>query len=277
MATLFRTLLAAAALLAGSVTPAQACIYNLTDKGSPIPPCKVEDIPGAQRMRQLNSRLSAKLAVVAQQVRFAQQEIAAWQSTYETTRNYVDEMQQIWGDLTADPLPSLVSTYNRHSPLNRYVTLTPGGKPEMVDLRAAGDSVLAAIETSALAFYEESRDRAESSVMRYENRLESTAAHIERELGAMADYRQYATVIQDSLQAVGDRLASRYEGVSSSAGLSEAKISELTALFAQLRGTAFELEGASVAARLQALEGARDAAVRAADASTAMANVMGGI
>ena len=242
-------------------TPAGACIWNILDYFLPWPPCKIKDEPVLHRVRQANARLAAVLFETAEKIKMVKREIYQWERAYRTATNFENQLRSVYGDLTANPLPSLVYTWNRTG-IGSYVQLKPDGTLgvsfEIVDFREAADSIANAFlnEVDIQRIYAESWA---PELDRLRRVVEQTAVKLERELTHLGDYRRQTQAFRDSLQNLGNRFADRYTGNAEAVGDAEAHISHLSLQLSKLRGTAFHAQYRGISNRLKTLGYAAEA------------------
>lgn len=241
--------------------PAAACIWNVLHYFNPWPPCEIKDEPLLHRVKQANVRLAAVLYETATKITMVKREIYQWQRAYETATNYENVLRSVYGDLTANPLPSLIYSWNR-SNIGAYVRLTPTGRfgvsADIVDLRHVADSIAGAFlhDVDVRRIYAEFW---EPEVQRLERVVEYTGRQLEHELANLGDYRRHTEAFRDSLRLLGNRVADRYTGVADAAGDAEAHISYLSIQLSKLRGTALHAQSRAITSRLRALEHAAEA------------------
>lgn len=265
LATLTLAVLIAVAGLAadGYRSPAEACLWRLTDGGNPLPPCRIDDLFTSERLRQANNQIIGKLATIQVKIRQVRREVHGWQRSYETMRNFEDLLQRTWGDLTADPLPSLVVAYNRTG-LGSYVAATyEGGRfdADILDLNAAADSIWGTFQNQmdVERMYESAlRPRIEG----LERESVREGERFKTQMLAIGDWRRQTQPARDSLFHLSNRIAQRYEGRGDADGVAETRISSLSTSLTHLRGTSFEAQARSVQARMEALESSAEAGRR---------------
>lgn len=241
---------------------AHACIWNVAHFFLPWPPCTVEDQAVLSRVQNLNLQIAAKLMTIATQIQQVKTEIYQWQNAYETARNYERLLKRVWGDVTANPLPSMVVAFN-HSSLGAYLRLddTGGWLPDLrlADFSAQADSIRDAFmnHTDLERIYQ-STIAPWGDMMAFG--LLGTVQLAENQLAALGDWSRYSQIVRDSLRNIGNRAAARYEAHTDASGEAEAKISHLSIALSKLRGTAFEAQGMAISNRLMVLEMAAEQA-----------------
>lgn len=241
------------ALLGVSLTvqPAQACMWNGLEGFSPLPPCDVEDQPARTRLDQTNERLVAKLVVIAGKVKTVREEIEAWQRAYQEARSFEQELRSIFGDVTANPLESMVAEFNRQQPLGRSIALSTDGTLNVqadvpTNLKALGDSLLGRFTEAAgledlyqTGIRDIEEDLTGDLAQALEQEAFATGAILDRRIKKLVDLKELQETFVDSLNRKGQRTSGRYAGVSSSSGESESKISHFSASMSLLQGTKF--------------------------------------
>lgn len=241
--------------------PAAACIWDWTHYFTPWPPCEVKDQPLLHRVKQTNARIAAMLFETATKIQMIKREIRQWQMAYETATRFENQLRAVYGDLTANPLPSLVHSWNR-SNIGGLIQLNANGafslSAEVVSFQEVADS----IADSFLNDVDIERIYAESWAPQMRN-LRRTAEYagtmFEQELGNLGDYRRHTEAFRDSLRFLGNRVADRYTNNAEASGDAEAYISHLSMQLSKLRGTAFQAQVASINSRLRAMEYAAEA------------------
>lgn len=253
--SLFLFVMLTGGLVMARPQPAYACIWNFAHYFMPWPPCTTEDETVLRRVQALNLQISAKLLTIATKIQQVKTEIRQWQQLYETARNYEFLLKTVWGDITANPLPSMVIAWNQ-SNFGAYVRLDHQGGLNLgirpVDFKAQADSIRDAFmnDIDLSRIY----DMAAPYGFIIRNHALFTAKFAQDQLRALGDWSRYARIVRDSLQNIGNRTASRYEGVTDVSGEAEAKISHLSIALSKLRGTAFEAQGLAISNRLRTLE-----------------------
>lgn len=252
------------ALLMPVVTPASvhACVWKVTHGGAPFPPCEVDDIPLRRRIDQLNTQLVGKVATVAQQIMWVRQEVQVWKRSWRQAKMWTRRFQSTYGRVTANPLPSMIAQYNRRAPLGRYLKLSANGdwavSLDPVDFREIAADFLDRLkdrEELARTYFAGLPDVIQTDVKDDYSWFRENAA---RRVNEMTEYEDYFEAASDSLRAAGDSLATRYADWATPDGLSEAKISRLSAILSRLRGTSVTAELRSLQARNQAVNTAID-------------------
>lgn len=243
-------------LLAGSASAAHACLWSVYNWFLPLPPCYVSDELSLYRNQQETVRVLGKLPTIALQIKEVRTEILQWRQAYRTARLYRDELAQAYGDLITDPLPSLEARFNR-TPVGKLIRLAQNGTFVLLDTSAAGIP-FRRVADSVWGHFADSLEM--GKLYRRWNRLADmprnvyqTGGRLEEQLVALADWERFSAPIVDSLQAIGARTAARYVGQADVAGLSEARISQLSAALTRLRGTAFETQARGISAQVQAV------------------------
>lgn len=237
-------------------TPAYACIWDPTHYFMPLPPCPVDDKPGQSKVKEMNKSLLAKLTLVAGKATMVAVEIRKWRQAYDTAMQWDDRINRAWGDLTAPPLPSLVAHF-QHTPMARWVEveLDESGEiqVELVDIRAEADSLWDHYTDEEVweQIYEKSWGRSYERMGRVVTRGVETVGD---ELQSMLEWQEYAQTARDSLWENTRRTAMRYEGETSTEGMAEAQISNMSALLTKLRGSAYDAQVKAIESRMQALE-----------------------
>lgn len=231
--------------------PAQACMWDWGHGFSPLPPCDVEDQPARTRLNQANERLGAKLVIIAKKITTVKQEIRAWQRTYDKAREFETELRGIFGNITANPLESMVAEFNRQEPLGRHIALSSdGGLSVQTDvptnLKALGDSLVGQLAQSAgledlydLGVRDIAEDLEGELMDNLRNEAFATGMILDRRLKKLTDLKEAQETLLDSLDIKGKRTSSRYAGVSSTSGDSESKLSHFSASLSLLEGTRF--------------------------------------
>lgn len=256
---LWTWVLTACMLIMASPRSAHACVWNVLHWFNPLPPCEVEDQLGRYRNRQEAIRVEGKLGTLALHVREIRTELEAWRAAYRTARRFSEELTRVYGDLISDPIPSLLARYER-TPLARFVRINPNGTFATVPL----DSLAPALDfrTTADSVWQQFSDsltmprryrRFAQAATDVPRMIYGTGMELERELAALHDFGTFTRPILDSLAEVGARTATRYVARGDVTGLSEARISQVSAVLSRLRGTAFEAQARGVSAKLQAL------------------------
>jgi hypothetical protein len=250
----------ALALVVARPAPAYACMWTVPlpplAVPTPFPPCDQRDEAEIQRLKNANVKVGQKLATTVAKIREVKREIRAWQSATETARGFEDQLRAVYGDLSTDPMPSLVSAYRRTN-MAQYVGLEVGEdgqlQARMRDFRATGDSILDSYkDTDRLkARYDYFLDREE---VRWTNQFTRVGAILDNRLQSLGNWEAQVRPHVDSVSAAGNRIANRYQGRDDVDGLSESKITTLSAELNRLRGTAFETQALGVRARMGALD-----------------------
>jgi len=233
--------------------PVSACIWNPAHNFSPFPPCETEDFPGHNRVAQVNGRIGGKLLVTAAKIREVKTEIRQWQALHTEALAFERALKRVYGNVTANPIPSLVAEYNRINPMSTFVRIRDedgGWQLELADLSVLADSILTQFEGDMLGLYNE----VATAPDRMTRMIQSRGARIESEFYAVRDFQRASAPVRDSLMAMGERLAGRYEGEASDEGESEATITTLSAALARLRGTAYHAQVTGLEARMQSVE-----------------------
>jgi hypothetical protein len=258
---------AAAWLLAFGPAPAAACIWNTSHGFNPLPPCEVDDMPGRERIHQINTQLIGTLTSAAYHIREVQREVRQWRRAIAQAENYRRRAESYYGRMTANPLPSMVATYNRESPMAAYFQLNLDGDFKLsltpVDLFASADSIRRSFADS-LALRVHYKDM-------FTKRLEATVAirrhHLQKRalqrVENVVSYRQYVNLVSDSLKSRGDEFAKRYASEGLPDGLAEIKLSRLSASLSRLHGTALDAQVRGTQARMQGHSGMTDQMDRA--------------
>lgn len=237
-----------------SMEPVSACIWNPTHSFSPTPPCEEDAEATLVRISQYNGRILGKLATVAAKAQEVATETEQWLTLREEARVFERNLKSVRGNIQANPIPSMVSEFNRSNPMSMVMQIQydedGGASIEMADPREVGDSVLARFEAEIDVLYSDVRRTQD----RLEDHLSIRAGRLEEEFRAITDFRSHSSNVRDSLQAVGDRVAQRYENDTRAMGDAEAAITSLSAAVNRLRGTAYEAELRALQARTDALE-----------------------
>jgi hypothetical protein len=255
---------------------AHACIWDMKDSYSPFPPCKVEDMPAHDRLTQLNGRLSGKVGILAIKITTVKREIGAWQASYGAAKDYGEKMRRLYGESTANPIPSFVAEYNSRVPFARFMQLSPDGQPEFVDLRALGDSIVDSWSRDLEYLYNSTTYHAANSVEAMKWDVRHLEHQLNKEIRNAADFRRMTKAARDSIVESGLRHAIRYDGVTTDDGLSEARISTLTSLLTALRGTAVSAEAQALQSRLRVYEGSLERRRQIAEYETHQRTIRGG-
>lgn len=240
--------------------PVEACVWRTGHYGNPFPPCPAEDNVLVKRINQLNVQLVGKVTTVASNIMYVRQEVEQWKDTWRQAKGWVDQFRRHYSQLTTNPLPSLIAAYNRNAPLAAYLQLSDNGNwavsLEPVDLREIAEQFLEDLHDEVKVnerFFRglsvELTGAADSEFARFRDGAI-------RRTTQMAAYERYIDILSDSLNATGTDLASRYTDWTDGAGLSEAKISRLSAMLSRLRGTSVAAETRGMEARAQAIESA---------------------
>lgn len=248
-------LLSGSAILAAP-QPASACLWNVAHYFNPWPPCAVKDENVIQRVRSLNARIATGLVEFAVKIQQVKREIYSWQRAYETATGWEAELKRVYGDVTANPIPSLVSTFNR-SNMGSYVAVDYQGgfsfSGEIVDAREIADSIKGQFQNAT----DIERIWNQSIFPRMEQQYDimgRTGRAIENELANLGDFDAHYQELRDSLTNVGARTADRYTTTSEAAGDAESDISYLSALLSRLRGTSYETQVRAIHTRIRAIE-----------------------
>ncbi len=257
-----RALVVAAVACLGIVlrpAPAHACIWNFLHWFNPLPPCEVQDDPARWRMHQTNNRILGKLGTIASDVIEIKAEIEGWKAASRTARRFSDQLARTYGDLSANPLPSLAAAYNR-TPMANFLQLNANGTfsvgVDPINFRRVADSVWTTYQDS-LGLKRIYRKDWEDPA-RLPKQIFGSGARLEQQIAALGDWETFTRPILDSLSMLGGRTASRYMAHAEVAGLSEARISNLAIALSKLRGTAFEAQGLGLSAKIQALTAATE-------------------
>jgi hypothetical protein len=242
--------------------PARACIWNVEHGGNPMPPCEMDDLPGRRRLHQLNTQLIGTMTTATYHIREVRREILQWRRTIQQAQRYKQRMELYYGNLTANPLPSMVAAYNRDSPLAAYFHLTIDGEfklsLEPVNLFASADSLIRSFSDSLTVrkqYFDIFTSRLERDT---EDRRQWLQVRALDRLNRVVDHRQYVEVVSDSLRRTGEELALRYADEAEAAGYAEARITRLSASLSRLHGTALDTEVRALQARMQSYTGATD-------------------
>ena len=255
-----------------SPRPAHACLWNIFELFAPLPPCTVADKPVKYRVGQADNRILVKLAVIAAHIKEVEAEIAGWNNAIGAAKMYENRLVQIYGDLSATPMPSLSFTYQPLG-VTSYVRRRPDGTYAVgitpIDLRGVVDSVWGTFHTAAnlTRLYALAWARVPSDLSR---NVFGPGQLLDAQITALGDYRSSTRPSMDSLTLMGGRIADRYAGRADVAGLSEARISDLAISLSKLRGTVFEANASAIASSLEAL-GSTAATQRVVDQDRAAA------
>lgn len=256
---LFRIAVLALAVGLFAPSPAYACVWNTAHKGSPLPPCKQEDIPGFRRIMQMNAQLLGKIFAATGKIIWVKQEIKQWQSAHRQATRFRDQMERKFGRLTENPLPSLVAEYNRRSPLAKYIALNYDEKYLLavspLNVPHVADSIYTAFQDSFNISRLYGTAKMTASDIKYgtQYRLRNT----EKNLSALMDRRKFMEEFSDSLQEKAEEYSERYAaGREVKSSLAESQIELLSAQLNRLHGTAFEGEAAAINSRLEAYNSA---------------------
>jgi hypothetical protein len=266
------SLLLTCVLLLGSARAAHACVWNPAHDFLPFPPCKVEDQKAFQRAVQTNVWIAGKLSVTAMKIMEVKREIEAWQRAYGEARAWEEQLRRVYGELNTNPLNSMVAEYNRTTRFALYAPLQRDalGRLEfrLLDVGAAADSIFQALgDTTDLrrmwgtAWTPALKGSA--------NRVALNSEMLERQMVSLMDHRMVTRAVSDSLQAVGNRTAARYEGDTGTEGNAEAQITNMSATLTRLRGTTFEAQAEAVNARMRTLSEGRRTSEAAATRNAA--------
>lgn len=253
------------------LSSAHACLFDIPVPGlkegpTPFPPCTAKSTPGHDQLRSKMVRLGGKMVTLAMEIQNTKAEVRAWQNTIEEAKQVEEELKKVEGDLTVNPMEALVTNYEQ-SPMMVWVKEGQGMKERIVnsslgdltdyvqkDLRAHADSMLAAWrnpDSLSTIFWGSNLAEAEA---RRSDKAFGLGAALENQVVALEKFRNDNKVVNDSLMAIGNRMASRYENQSEASGEAEAKISSLAANLAKLRGTAYGARAQSIQQKLRALE-----------------------
>jgi hypothetical protein len=255
-----RAVLVVLALAVSQARPAAACIWNVDHYFMPFPPCRVDDTKTFARGAQYAAWTSGKLFTIGAKIRQVKMEVYMWQQSYNTARGWEQQLRDVYGDLTTNPLNSLAAEYNASSQFAMYIRAERGAdgrfalKP--IDVRSVADSIFTALRDST--DFRRIWGEAWSFGSNELNSLTHVNARLmDREMQALFDHRRVVRQVTDSLRAIGNRTASRYDGQGGTEGNAEAQISNMSATLSRLRGTAFEAQSEAIQARQRALSEAR--------------------
>lgn len=265
---LFTVLTVAFGLVAFQPQPAHACMWNWGEGFSPLPECDIEDQPARKRLQQENSTLLAKITGEASRIVAVKQEIAAWNEALETAKNFEKVLKETFGDITANPLPSLVAEFNRERPLGRSIRLSSNGGLQVhvdapVDIKALGDSLLRNLAESrgleelyGMPLNDIPEALSNDLEEDLENELYGTGHILDRRLKQLVDLQEAHETFMDSLTHKGERTSVRYAGFGRASGESESEISHFSSSMSALKGTSYEAKLKALSQRFSSFHAA---------------------
>lgn len=208
-----------ALLIVAPFSTAKACLWRISDAAMPFPPCPMNDALLQARLRQGVVRQLVQTGELGMEVYNMKLESQGRQGTNEVIEKFVDRLDQVQGDVSVPPVPSLVAAYET-SPM---ITPVEGDSGVQFVYLATG------IDTTAVTGGADwQRYMNTDSISRmYSYTANQGDSAMLKHLVALQQLIDSMARGGDSLTASGNRYATRYQGAASNSGESEAKLSEL--------------------------------------------------